>query len=166
MKWSKIELFRQADQVIEFEQKLNLIPDIFDKIEHILELQDATLSGSLTYSSSQDRLFVKIVIKGNYLVPCAITLEPIQAPCKIEAQEIFALKQPDLDNQAIYVQQDHLDLTDWIVELVIIEAPLKVVKPGLKEYPKGKGWEVVKEKVGSEKQPDPRLAKFKEFKPE
>ena len=48
-----------------------------------------------------------------------------------------------------------------------MEVPLKVVKEGIKEYPKGDGWEVVKEEDYTKSKKDdidPRLAKLKEFK--
>ena len=50
-----------------------------------------------------------------------------------------------------------------------MEVPLKVVKPGNITYPKGDGWEVMKEEdYRKEEKPamDPRLAKLKEFKPQ
>ena len=49
----------------------------------------------------------------------------------------------------------------------MMEVPLKIVKEGLTQYPKGDGWEVVKEEdyiKEKSKEIDPRLAKLKEFK--
>ena len=49
--------------------------------------------------------------------------------------------------------------------MILMEVPLKVVKEGLIEYPKGNGWEVVRESDQVEERPiDPRLAKLKDFK--
>ena len=56
-----------------------------------------------------------------------------------------------------------------IFQQILIEIPLKVVKPEIKEYPKGDGWKVIREedlKAEKEREIDPRLAKLREFKAE
>ena len=62
-----------------------------------------------------------------------------------------------------------MELLPVVFQLILMEVPLKVVKEGIKEYPKGKDWEVVKEEdyqKEKRKEIDPRLAKLKEFKAE
>ena len=70
------------------------------------------------------------------------------------------------ERNSFYSEDTGVDLCPVIKAVLFMEAPRKVVKEGLIEYPKGKDWEVVKENQKPKNQPDPRLAKFKEFKPD
>ena len=71
------------------------------------------------------------------------------------------------DEDVHEVKGDVVELLPVIFQLILMEVPLKVVKKGLKQYPKGDGWEVVKEEdyeLSKKDEIDPRLAKLKEFK--
>lgn len=62
---------------------------------------------------------------------------------------------------------DIVELYPVLFQLIMMEIPYKVVKEGLTDYPKGKGWEVVREEdliASKEKAIDPRLAKLRDFK--
>ena len=64
---------------------------------------------------------------------------------------------------------DVVELLPVIFQLILMEVPLKAVKPGIGEYPQGKGWKVIREedlRKEKEQEIDPRLAKLREFKVE
>ena len=85
----------------------------------------------------------------------------IQDEINKQTENINAVKE-DLD----YVKKEILDLNPLIFQLILSQVPLKVVKEVI-EYPKGDGWEVLKEEdyIKSKSQvTDPRLEKLKEFK--
>ena len=84
------------------------------------------------------------------------------------SERVFA----DLDIEGVMIVPcsitlEVVELLPVIFQLILMEVPLKVVKEGIKEYPKGDGWEVVKEEDYTKSKKDdidPRLAKLKEFK--
>lgn len=50
-----------------------------------------------------------------------------------------------------------------------MDIPLKVVKPGVIDYPKGDGWEVISEETYQKEKKrniDPRLSILKDYKPQ
>mgnify|MGYP003271358823 FL=1 len=79
---------------------------------------------------------------------------------------MFSFEKTD-DEDVHEVKGDVVELLPVIFQLIVMEVPLKIVKEGLTQYPKGDGWEVVKEEdyiKEKSKEIDPRLAKLKEFK--
>lgn len=101
------------------------------------------------------------------VVPCAITDEDVLVEFKTEDDPVFSFGKTD-DEEAIEVKGDTVELMPVVYPLIMMEIPLKVVKPGLKDYPKGDGWEVLTEEEylrEKQSQIDPRLAKLRDYKP-
>ena len=145
MKWSRMELLQAKDATIEFDEMIRFEPEVFSKMHQIRGLQDVTVSGNVHYEASSERVFADLDIEGVMIVPCSITLEDVEYD----------------------FQGDVVELLPVIFQLIVMEVPLKIVKEGLTQYPKGDGWEVVKEEdyiKEKSKEIDPRLAKLKEFK--
>src|SRR5690554_1463131 len=166
MKWSKNELFLNPDEELTFESELKSDPSWFENLNHILDVTDIFVSGFIRYHAHTDMIQYKMQISGTYIVPCAITLEEIQLPFDLIEEDALTIQEAILEVNSFYDDKTGVDLEPIARQVILMEAPKKVIKEGLKEYPKGKGWEVVKEVQIKEKQPDPRLAKFKDFKPE
>ena len=100
------------------------------------------------------------------IVPCSITLEDVEYDFHTKSLEVFSFDKTE-DEDVHEVKGDVVELLPVIFQLILMEVPLKVVKEGIKEYPKGDGWEVVKEEDYTKSKNDdidPRLAKLKEFK--
>ena len=97
------------------------------------------------------------------IVPCSITLEDVEYDFHTKSLEVFSFDKVD-DEDVHEVKGDVVELLPVVFQLILMEVPLKVVKKGLKQYPKGDGWEVVKEedyKKSEKKDIDPRLDKLK-----
>ena len=78
--------------------------------------------------------------------------------------EAFAFTKCDDDVHE--AKGDVIELLPVIFQLILMEVPLKIVKEGA-VYPKGNGWEVMREETWQREKSseiDPRLAKLKEFK--
>ena len=100
------------------------------------------------------------------IVPCSITLEDVEYDFHTKSLEVFSFEKTD-DEDVHEVKGDVVELLPVIFQLIVMEVPMKIVKEGLTQYPKGDGWEVVKEEdyiKEKSKEIDPRLAKLKEFK--
>lgn len=166
MKWSRAELLQANKQTIEFDEEIEFNPAVFAKMHQLRGLQDVTVSGNIHYDTTSERVFADLDIEGVMIVPCSITLEDVEYDFHTQSLEVFSFEKTD-DEEVHEVKGDVVELLPVIFQLILLEVPLKVVKDGLKEYPKGDGWEVVKEEdyVKEKKDEiDPRLAKLKEFK--
>lgn len=159
--------FIQAkDGVINIEDTISFEPEVFAKMHQIRGLQDVTVSGNIHYDTESDRVFADLDISGVMIVPCSITLEDVEYDFHTKSLEVFSFEKSD-DEDVHEVKGDVVELLPVIFQLILMEVPLKVVKKGLKQYPKGDGWEVVKEEdyeKAKSDEIDPRLAKLKEFK--
>ena len=166
MKRSKLELLQAENGTIEFEDKIDFDPAVFSKMHQIRGLQDVTVSGNVHYDVSSERVFADLDIDGVMIVPCSITLEDVEYDFHTKSLEMFAFDKTD-DKDVHETKGDVVELLPVIFQLILMEVPLKVVKEGLQQYPKGDGWEVVKEEdyeKAKSDEIDPRLAKLKEFK--
>jgi len=109
---------------------------------------------------------VYMQIEGVMITPCAITNEDIYIPFEFDSNVLFSF----IDNEDVdvyLVENDTVELAPVIFQLINLEVPLKAIKSGNIEYPKGDGWAIISEQdlIESKKnQIDPRLAKLKEFK--
>ncbi|MEG0470083.1 MAG: YceD family protein [Longicatena sp.] len=166
MKWSKLELLQANNQTIEFDESIDFEPAIFSKMHQIKGLQDVTVSGNVHYDTSGERVYADLDIEGVMIVPCSITLEDVEYDFHTKSLEVFSFVKCE-DGDIHEVKGDVVELLPVIFQLILMEVPLKVVKEGLAQYPKGDGWEVVKEEAYLKEKSDeidPRLAKLKEFK--
>ena len=166
MKFSKNEII-QSHNSIEFDDYISFDADIFKKMHNLRNLKDVEVSGSLTYDDSSDLVDAFLHIEGVMVVPCAITNEDVDYPFTAEGDVIYAFHKVDKDGDIIEAKGDVIELMPQVFQTIILEIPLKVVKEGLKEYPKGDGWEVISEEdleKQKSKEIDPRLAKLAEFK--
>ncbi len=168
MKWSKNELFQNADSVLTFEEEIVYEAALFKNLDRLSKILDVTVIGEGRFDSSAQRFVVDFTIFATVVVPCAITLEDVIVPLEIKATEVFTFEKSD-DEDVHVVKGEMVELFEIVFQTILMETPIKVVKPGLIEYPKGEGWEVMKEedyKKSKEKTIDPRLAKLKEYIPQ
>lgn len=166
MKWSRLEILQAKNQTITFDDKIDFEPAVFAKMHQIRGLHDVTVSGNVHYDASSERVYADLDIEGVMIVPCSITLEDVEYDFHTKSLEVFSFDKCE-DGDIHEVKGDVVELLPVIFQLILMEVPLKVVKEGLKQYPKGEGWEVVKEEDYESAQKDeidPRLAKLKEFK--
>ena len=113
----------------------------------------------------KDKLSARIRVKGQMICPCAMTLQEVDVPYSLEEEVFFSLGDDVADEE--YALAEELDVEEFILSLVLPNAPIKVVKAGKIEYPSGDGWRVMSEEMLAEMhrdEVDPRLAKLKEYK--
>lgn len=166
MKYSKVELVQAENATIEFNDQITFENSIFKQKNNLRGLSDVTVYGNIHYDHNLDVAIADIEIDGKMIVPCSITLEDVEYDFHTKSLETFSFTKTE--NEDVHpTKGDVVELLPVIFQLIILEIPLKVVKPGLKKYPKGDGWEVVKEEDYIKRKAqdlDPRLAKLKEFK--
>lgn len=166
MKWSRTEILQALNATITFDDSITFEPSAFSRMSQLKGLQDVTVSGNIHYEGHSDRVYADLDISGVMIVPCSITNEDVEYDFHTKSLETFAFDKSE-DEDVHEAKGDVVELLPVIFQLILLEVPLKVVKEGITSYPKGDGWEVVKEEdyVKAEgKKLDPRLAKLKEFK--
>lgn len=157
---------RAPNEMIAFDDEITFDPSAFSKMNQLQGLQDVTVSGNIHYEEVSQLVYADLDISGVMIVPCSITNEDIEYDFHTKSLEAFTFEK--VENDDVHeAKGDVVELLPVIFQLILMEVPLKAVKEGLTSYPKGDGWEVVKEEDyerANGKEMDPRLAKLKEFK--
>lgn len=167
MKWSKSDILTSRGCTVDFDEEIRFNSEEIKKFNHLRGLDDVSVSGTIKYESTSDLATADIHVSGKMTLGCAITNEDVDYPFTTEGSETFAFHKIDRDSDIIEAKGDVIELMPSVFQLILMEIPLRVVKPGLKEYPKGDGWEVISEKdliERKKKAVDPRMAKLADFK--
>lgn len=106
-------------------------------------------------------------------LPCARRLEDVIYPYEVHATETFVkFKEQVLDESWHVMEQDMVDLTPVVEELLLVEIPMQVFSEDALEMsnlPRGKEWEMkteegnLLEQIAKEPKVDPRLAGLANF---
>ncbi|HCY07206.1 MAG: DUF177 domain-containing protein [Erysipelotrichaceae bacterium] len=166
LKWTKTELSNLPDSTIWFDEFITFNSKEFINARRLNGLEDVHVNGEGFYDANLDMFDVYMQIEGVMITPCAITNEDIYIPFEFDSNVLFSF----IDNEDVdvyLVENDTVELAPVIFQLINLEVPLKAIKSGNIEYPKGDGWAIISEQdlIESKKnQIDPRLAKLKEFK--
>lgn len=168
MKIARADLLRAENNTISIDESIRFEPEAFARMHNIRSVPDVHVSGEIHYDVVSERVYADLSVTGVMIVPCSITLEDVEVEFHSESSEQFSfVKSEDADVHE--TKGDVVELLPVIFQQILMEIPLKVVKPGIKEYPKGEGWKVIREEdlqEEKEKEIDPRLAKLREFKAE
>ncbi len=164
MKWHKKEMLTKKN--IEFSENPIFKTNLFATNSLINGLKDIAVDGVISYNAEQDIATVSFDIGGIMVCPCAITLQEVEVPFNVEVDEVFSFLRAD-EYDAIPIKGEELNIGPLVFETIMQEVPLKVVKEGIIDYPKGDGWKITSEEEyakSKEEKLDPRLAVLKEFK--
>ena len=167
-KWSDLESAKNP--YFNIDGEIEIVDKGPDDYGRFLELQDIYVEGNGYYNADTTEFIVGLEINSHVVVPCAITLKPVEIEVNTTLSETFVFE-PDAkileDENIIVLEEDEVDLLPYIRLATELAIPLKVIDPELTEYPKGEGWAVLTEADLEEQrkeQLDPRLAKLKQFK--
>lgn len=167
MKWTRTQLL-QDEQNVTFDEDVNIDEEVFAKNTLINAVKDVHVDGNGYLVDENDRFFVKMHVTGIMLCPDAITGEDIEVPFDTESSETYVFGETEDDSEHV-VTDEVIDLTDAVIDDILLEVPLQVTDTAEDEYPEGEGWKVYSEAEYQESRKDlddPRLAKLKQFKNE
>ncbi len=165
MKYTHLELSSLKDGSVVIDEDLSLSAEQFNLPLRLRKLSDVVVEGQGQFDREHQLFYVSGVVSGLMIVPCAITLEDIEYPFESPFNAVYSFD-PTEDEGVLLAVDDTVDVMDVVFDEILSEIPLKVVKEGLSEYPRGEGWEVVREdeyEAAKKQEPDPRLVKLKEF---
>ena len=125
----------------------------------LLKLEDVSINGNIT-KDSLNNLVINVDIKGTMVLPCSITLKPVDYPFNINVNgniEDMLEEMGKFDKKI----QNTLDILPIIWENILMEIPSKVVSPDADDIElSGDGWKLIKEE---EKKENLGLAKLKDL---
>ena len=117
----------------------------------ILNIDEINIKGKIT--ENLDEYLLKLNINGKMVLPCNLTLEPVDYPFNIEIEENL--------NEITKNSKKTIDILPIIWENILMEIPMKIVSPKAKNMKtKGEGWELI---TDSEDKGNHSLAKLKDL---
>ena len=117
----------------------------------ILDMDEVSVKGEIT--NNREENILNLTIKGKMILPCNLTLEPVDYPFSLEIEENL--------NEIIENSQKTIDILPIIWENILMEIPMKVISPNAKNMKtKGDGWELI---TDSEEKGVNSLAKLKDL---
>ena len=125
----------------------------------LIKLDDVNINGSIS-KNSLGNIELSLDVYGVMVLPCAITLKPVDYPFNIQIDgEISELSENFEENSTNF--QNTIDILPIIWENILMEIPMRVVSPNAKpEILKGDGWQFVTEPKGNV---NPELEKLKDL---
>ncbi len=125
----------------------------------ILKLDNVSVKGNIT-KDSLNNINIDINISGIMVLPCALTLEPVDYKFETNVSGNVEEMLEDLDIFSKKVQNT-IDILPIIWENILMEIPSRVVSPNAKDMKtSGDGWKMIDDEEVSE---NPELAKLKDL---
>lgn len=165
LKWSLQWIVKQKDGRFSFDEMLTFPDEMFHNLSQINGLKDVNVTGLGRLDMKNRQLYVDFTIKGQMILPCAVSLENVDYPFTIDSSTVFAFYKPEEDEDVIEVKRDTVDLTPIVFQEIMMDVPMRIVKEGATLKTKGNGWKVLNEEdiEQDEDYIDPRLAKLKDY---
>jgi len=139
---------------IELDEKIEL--DLSNT--EIIELKDARIKGNI--SRDDISYYISAVISGTMVLPCSITLKPVDVPFSTEISgNIEEMLEETEEN--VKKNEFTIDILPIIWENILMEIPMKVVSDDISDAKlEGDGWKVIDEEEPSL---NPELQKLKDL---
>lgn len=146
------------DEYIDIDEYYTFNESYLSKTD-LLRLDNVHISGSIT-KDNLDNLILSLKIEGVMVLPCAVTLEPVDYPFTVKLEDNLEelLKEIDENPQKL---EKTIDILPIIWENVLMEMPMKVTSPKAKDIKmSGDGWKMVTEE---KMEINPELEKLKDL---
>ncbi len=110
-------------------------PDNYLDNTDIIKMSPIKVNGEI-YINSEDEIVLNATIKGEFILPCSITLDEVNYPFETQIDEII---------DKIHIKnQFNLELLEVLWENTVLEVPMKVVKENIDTSKlKGNGWKLI-----------------------
>ena len=138
MKFDIVRLNNNIDKSVPIDITYSFSTDELKGTE-LLKLDDVSIEGEL-YKNSLGNIELDCTVDGVMVLPCAITLKPVDYPFSINISgEIDTLLEETLKNQTNV--QNTIDIFPIIWENILMEIPTRVVSNDIKDIDvSGGGW--------------------------
>ena len=114
------------------------------KDSEILELNDVKIYGTISKNSLND-YYLDLEISGIMVLPCAVTLKPVNHDFNIKISDNLNELLSENDKNIKKVE-NLLDIFPIVWENILMEVPMRVVSSDVSDVPlEGNGWKFIKE---------------------
>ena len=114
------------------------------KDSEILELNDVKIYGTISKNSLND-YYLDLEISGIMVLPCAVTLKPVNHDFNIKISDNLNELLSEIDKNIKKVE-NLLNIFPIVWENILMEVPMRVVSSDVSDVPlEGNGWKFIKE---------------------
>ena len=161
MEYNLLRLKNDLDKFISIDEKYSFSKEELQGTD-VISLNDVKVVGEIT-KDAIDELYLDINVRGTLVLPCAITLKPVNYPFDIKIEgNIDELVGEN--EKSVKKDENTLDILPIIWENILMEIPMRVVSEDAEEELsnlEGNGWKVITEEDDGEINPE--LAKLKDL---
>jgi uncharacterized protein len=128
----------------------------------IRKLSEIKVSGSIVKTNA-DMFFLKLLVEGTMILPCAITLEDVNHDFALEINEVLS-EIDEEDEKYLKINGNSIDILPIIWQNIVLEVPFRVVKD--EEYhinKSGDGWRLMTEEEKEMEKTDSKLEDLKDL---
>ncbi|MDD2377352.1 MAG: DUF177 domain-containing protein [Bacilli bacterium] len=153
-----IRLINNITEYIDIDEYHSFDESYLSKTE-LLKLDNVHITGYLT-KDNMENIILNLVIEGSMVLPCSLTLEPVDYPFKIEINDNLEKIYEEIDEKLPNFEKT-IDILPIIWENILMEIPMKVTSSDIKDIKlSGDGWQLVTEE---NKEVNPELEKLKDL---
>ena len=114
------------------------------KNTEIQKLENVSIIGQITMNSLND-YYLDLDIKGVMVLPCAISLKPVNYEFNIKISDNLSEILEEIDKNIKKIENS-LDIFPIVWENILMEIPMRVVSEDINDIPlEGNGWKFIKE---------------------
>lgn len=150
MKWTIRQLKDHPDDVVQFEETLDIKEALMARNSSIIDVEEILINGY--FVPSNDEVILHGQINASLTVPSSRSLEPVQLQLSIPIMERYVSEGNDgnigdYEETTIVLEYDYIDLDQAVIEIIAINIPVRVLTPEEEdsELPSGNHWTVVTE---------------------
>lgn len=157
---------RKNPDGISFNRELKVTDTIQQREPSILDISPITVSGQLR--KEQDLYLLDYTMTYSITLPSSRSLLPVSLDNSQAVNEVFieAAKQAaqrDLveENLVLILEEDHIDLTESVLDNILLNLPIKVLSPeeeASEQLPSGQNWTMLTENQYQVSQEEQRAA--------
>lgn len=179
MKWTLQELKKFQDEMLRFDETLDLEQSLKERDRDIIAVAPIHATGTIEVLS--DAFLVSINIETTVTLPSTRSLEPVEVSLSVPIEEIYQTREqmdshalrPEFAEDVMELTANQIDLIPAIEDHLLLALPLQVLSEEEKkatELPKGDSWQILTEddyqrqkQAEKESTIDPRLAKLSDL---
>ena len=131
-----LPLINNTVNSIDIDKSLEIPKEYYEKTD-IRRLSDIKINGNIK-EIGEDVFNLELNVKGEMILPCALSLEDVEFPFEINIDENVGF---DDDFEKNYkIVSNTLDILPILWENIVLEIPSRVVKDNAKIKTEGDGW--------------------------
>lgn len=158
MEFDLLRLKNNLDKNIIIDLTYSFPREMLDMTD-LIELNNVHIVGDI-HKDCLDNIVLSVNVSGTMVLPCAVTLKPVNYPFSINIEGNIEELIEEIDENSKKVENT-IDILPIIWENILMEIPMRVVSPDASlEKVEGNGWKLVTEDSEFE---NPELAKLKDL---